>query len=199
MYKKGIWFIMEWSWRLVYANLLWILFCLPIITIIPSTFALIAVTNKWVKEDQEIDIFPTFWKSFTKLFWKSYLYGIIFIVIGFVLYVNVQIVRNGELSGPFFLTIQYALLVTSVLYCVTVLYSVPLSSNFELPVYKTMFFGLMVALRQPIITIVVLIGVSLTLLVFVFATGFGFLFVGSLPALMMCKATHYAVNRLKIT
>ncbi|MFC0472116.1 YesL family protein [Halalkalibacter kiskunsagensis] len=199
MYKKGIWFIMEWVWKLVYVNLVWILFCLPVITIIPSTFALLAVANKWFKEDEEIDIFPTFWKQFKGLFWKSYLYGLTFIIIGFFLFLNLQLVNNGELDGPFFLTVHYALLVTSILYCVTMIYSVPLYLNFGFSVHKTLFFGLMVALKQPIITIMVLIGVLLTILAFVFITGFGFLFVGSLPALMMCKSNHYAMKKLKLT
>ena len=196
MNKKGLWALMEWIWRLMSLNLVWILFSLPIITIIPSTFALIGVADKWVKEDKDLSVFSTFKGLFRKYFRESYRFGFFFIAIGLFLYFDLVIVLNQQ--GVYFLTVQYVLLFTIILFVITMMYSVPVFLNYSYSFFKSLFFGLMLGIRQPIITALVLITIIFIGMLLLFLTGFGVLFFASLPALLICKATHFTIDRLTI-
>lgn len=194
MLNKVLLPIMEWIWRLVYLNLIWILFCLPVITIIPSTFALIAVANKWFKEDKDIATFTTFRQQFTLYFWKSHQYGLTFIITGFFLYLDLMIVSNQV--GSLFLIMRYVIILIIILLVITMIYTVPVHMNYQFSVLKTLLFALNLGLRQPVTTIMVLIGIMLSILTFMFFTGIGILFIGSLPAFMISKSTHYKISKL---
>ncbi|NUK30252.1 DUF624 domain-containing protein [Parageobacillus sp. VR-IP] len=58
MIKKQSWW--EWIWRLLVLNIIWFLFSLPIVSIIPATVAMFAVIEKWLTCDIDILIYKTF-------------------------------------------------------------------------------------------------------------------------------------------
>lgn len=65
----------NWIYRLAYLNLLFIISCLPIITVFPATAALFGVVRQWVKKNDP-PVFTTFKKLFFENFKQSMILGI---------------------------------------------------------------------------------------------------------------------------
>ena len=82
---------------IMYLNLLWILFSIPIITIGASTTAAYQVGMKMVR-DEEGYIGRGFWKAFKENFKQSTIVWIIMFVLGDALYINYQIIN--KLDNP---------------------------------------------------------------------------------------------------
>ena len=96
--------IMNWIWRLSWINLIWLLFSIPIITVIPSTFAMYSVVIKLVKGEDEADILPTFIQDFKKYFKKGFPLGLALFVIGAFLYADMLILK--EQAGSILLILR---------------------------------------------------------------------------------------------
>jgi uncharacterized membrane protein YesL len=192
---RGLTFLMEWLWRLLYLNALWILFSLPIITVIPATASMFSVMDKWVREeDQHESDFKVYFREFKRLFLKSYPLGLSIMLVGCLLVLDLLILRNAV--SEIFVTIRYALLLLSLLFLIAVAYSFPVFLRFQYPWYKTLFFSFMLGIRNPIITFLVSCGFLLVLLLFMFATVVGLLLFASLIALISTISAHFIINSL---
>src|SRR5699024_6508383 len=85
--------------RLAYINLLWVVFSvmgLIVIVFMRSTAAMFAVVRKWVSGDYDISIFRTFWNSYRTEFLKANLLGYMLLVIGYVLFLDLQFLRAQD-------------------------------------------------------------------------------------------------------
>jgi uncharacterized membrane protein YesL len=191
---RALTFLMEWLWRLLYLNALWILFSLPIITVIPATASMFSVMDKWVWEDQHEPDFKVFFREFKRLFLKSYPLGLSIVVIGGLLVLDLLILRDAV--SDIFVTIRYALLLFCLLFLIAVSYSFPVFLRYQYPWYKTLFFSFMLGIRNPIITFLVSCGFLLVLLLFMFATGVGLLLFASLIALISTISAHFIISAL---
>jgi len=192
--RRALMFIMEWLWRLLYLNAIWLLFSLPIITIIPATAAMFAVMDKLVREDQDEPDFKVFFREFKRLFLKSYPLGLSIVIIGGLLVLDLFILRNA-MSGISEI-IRVALLAVSLLFLIAISYSFPVFLRYEFPWYKTLFFSFMLGVRKPFITLLMLCGFLLILLMVLFVTGIGILLFASLIALISTVSAHYVINSL---
>ncbi len=67
-------------WDLVFLNLLYIVFCIPLITIGPATAALFKVTRNYSQE-RSCFMFHEFWKTFKSSFKQSFVTGIVDILL----------------------------------------------------------------------------------------------------------------------
>lgn len=88
----------EW-WSLVKLNLLFLLFCIPIITIGPAMAAMTKVTLVMI-QDRPIDLWYDFWKAFRENFRQGLAAGLILAVIASVLILTtyfdlLNLARNG--------------------------------------------------------------------------------------------------------
>jgi uncharacterized membrane protein YesL len=191
---RALTFLMEWLWRLLYLNALWILFSLPIITIIPATASMFSVMDKWVRDDQHEPDFKVYFREFKRLFLKSYPLGLSIMLVGCLLVLDLLILRNAV--SEVFVTIRYALLLLSLLFLIAAAYSFPVYLRFQYPWYKTLFFSFMLGIRNPIITFLASCGFLLVLLLFMFATGVGLLLFASLIALISTVSAHFIINTL---
>ncbi len=78
-------------WKLIGVNLLYVLFCLPVVTIGPATSAMMKVLKNYAIEKHSF-VFEDFWKAFKENFFKSLvfflIYGILLggVVVGFFIY-----------------------------------------------------------------------------------------------------------------
>nr|WP_285876973.1 DUF624 domain-containing protein [Fictibacillus phosphorivorans] len=185
---------MEWIWKLVYLNIVWILFSLPLITLIPATFVMFSIVNKWLTEDQDPNLFSTFIREFKSYFWKSYPLGIVLIVLGAFLTADLLILK--DLHSTYWLTVRYALIVVMFFFLVTASYSIPIYIHYGLSWYKTLFVSFMIGLRQPLTTFLMLCGILLVVMLVLFATGIGICVMGSLIALITSKAAKIGINKI---
>ncbi|MFP7299785.1 YesL family protein [Neobacillus niacini] len=75
---------MEFIMNAFILNLLWLVICLPILTIFPATTALFAVVRQWQKE-KDIKIFSAFFRHLKANFRQSFILGILWIFFTFLL------------------------------------------------------------------------------------------------------------------
>ncbi|WP_179292576.1 YesL family protein [Bacillus sp. 7884-1] len=191
---RALTFLMEWLWRLLYLNAIWILFSLPVITVIPATASMFSVMDKWVRGDQYEPNFKVYFREFKRLFLKSYSLGLSIVLIGGLLFLDLLILRNAV--SDIFVTIRYGLLLFSLLFLIAVSYSFPVFLRYQFPWYKTLFFSFMLGVRNPVITFLMSCGFLLVLLLVMFATGVGILLFVSLIALISTISAHFIINAL---
>lgn len=77
----------------IFVSFLWLLCCIPIITIGASTTALYYTTNKVIRNERG-DILPEFFKSFRSAFKQATGFWIFFLLIAGVVYFDAKIVKE---------------------------------------------------------------------------------------------------------
>jgi uncharacterized membrane protein YesL len=80
-------------------NLLWILFCLPIVTIFSSTLAMFGVVRKWVTDDFNYTVFKPFINNFKGSLKQGIVFQAVWTIIAAVLIVDFRIVYYNDFLG----------------------------------------------------------------------------------------------------
>ncbi|WNF35669.1 YesL family protein [Bacillaceae bacterium IKA-2] len=149
-------------------NLLWVVVCLPVITIPPATFALYHVLYKWVKGEGS-GLSKEFFHGFKIYFWRSYLLFIGWGIIATATYFYYTMSGgNGGLANAG-MAITILLLVLSFMVHV---YVIPFNVMLEASFKKALGLSIMFAVKN--------LGLTLILAVLLFITA---LFVFLLPYL----------------
>lgn len=128
----------------LYLNLLWIIFSLPIITIGASTTAVYYVTQKMV-DDEEGYVGKMFVKAFKENFKKGTFFWIITAAATYALYIIWQVVTKSE--EIFFLWILLAILATAFVIMV-LLYTMPLTARYENTISNTMKNSFLISVQH---------------------------------------------------
>lgn len=141
-----------------FANLLWILFCIPVITIPPATFALYHVAQKWVKEEGE-GLTKEFFRGLRLYFGRSYLYSFVFLVIGTSVVWYAKEAMDGQ--EGLFLTVGlgFALFAGfSVLFIHLNFMSLTMMT--EISFFQLLWFSLLFAVRHFGLTVLLFLGMG---------------------------------------
>lgn len=109
-------------------NLLFLICCIPIVTIGPASVALYTVTLKAAKNEESY-IVKSFFKAFKSNFKIGILTWLIALAAGMILWVDFRILPN--LSGQFRQILQVLIMMITLLYLITVLYLFPYIARFE--------------------------------------------------------------------
>ena len=165
--------IAEWLTRLVYANILWILFSLfglIILGIMPATAALFAISHKWLRGIENFPIFKTFWQEFKNSFIKANILGVILIILSYIVgnssffyYQQFQI--EGGLN---YQLLFYFMILIVLLYFLILLYIFPLFTNYELKYYHMFKNALLISVLSPGYTILTIASLLLLAVSFLF-------------------------------
>src|SRR5699024_1115589 len=114
---NGFYKVAEKITRFAYVNILWIAFTmagLGILGFFPATAAMFAVIRKWGQGYDDIKVFPTFLETYKKEFKKANIVGYILFLIGYLLTIEFQILRNhGDLA---YMIASYGVIALFVLY-----------------------------------------------------------------------------------
>lgn len=186
--------IMEWLFRLVYVNFLWLLFSIAIITALPSFYAMIAVINEWKDDKEDFTVWSKFLMEFKRNFWKSYRNSVIHLLIIGVLLIDFLILRNNGNENV--ILVSYALLTLAILYITITFYAVPLSVKFSLKYYKTIILALILLMKQPVRSLLMILIPVLSAILLLVQTGFGILFFGSFVAFYMVISTNTGLRKI---
>ena len=151
-------------------NLLWVIVCLPILTIPPATFALYHVLYKWVKNEGR-GLSKEFFLGFKRYFGRSYLYFIGLTIIGLSAYYYYQMAVNNVLGVIIVVGMSVTVVIT-VLVLIINLYVIPFNVMLEATFKKTLVLSCVFAFKH--------FGLTLLLAVVLFITA---LFVFLLPYL----------------
>lgn len=146
----------------VLLNALWIIFCIPIITIFPSTSALFSVTRTWFKEGIDFGLISLFFKSFKRNFIKSFLIGIMWTVAALILYIDFSILFQVEFIGKYvvFILLVFSLIIFTF---ISLYIFFIITSNQSLSIMKVIKHSLILSVSNLLHTILSLIIIILLL------------------------------------
>ncbi|MDX8045490.1 YesL family protein [Gracilibacillus sp. S3-1-1] len=102
--------VFRWITNLAFLNVLWVAFTilgLGILGIFPATTAALGVARKWLKGDHEIRIWPTFKQIYREEFKSANILGWILAVVGYLFFLNYQIIHLAEGDLPFIVPFLY--------------------------------------------------------------------------------------------
>ena len=173
--------------RLAYINLLWMMFTLMgliIFGFMPATVAMFAVTRKWVTGSDDFPIFKTFWQNYKEEIVKSNLFGLFFVFIGYILYVNFMIVSDQVM---WMTIVRYILLVASILYIVTVLMFFPVYVHLQLKGAEYIKTALLLGIAYPQYTVIMVVGIVGIQYIMMFLPGLIPFFTASLISYLLTK------------
>ena len=113
---------------LIVLNVVFLLCCIPIVTIGPAVTAMHYVTLKMVK-DENGSVLKNFLKSFKDNFKQSFIVWVIFLIISIVFVIDYKILQNVGISENKVLAVIVAAIY---MFCsFTVMYTFPLLARFE--------------------------------------------------------------------
>ena len=143
-----------WAMRLAYVNILWFTFTLVglfFFGLMPATAGMFAVVRKWVAGDTDIKIFQTFWKSYSKEFLKANLLGYLLAGIGYLLYIELQILRAQENMSYF--VASYGVIALLIVLLIVLLYSFPIFVHFNISTLQNIKWAFVIGVIHPVLTI----------------------------------------------
>lgn len=171
---------------MVCLNLLWMICCIPIVTIGASTTALYTVMLKMVKNEEGY-IFRGFFKAFKSNFKQSTIIWIIVLLLGIVCWIDSRVA--GVMPGAVETVMRAVFLLVGFLLLSVVLYIFPLTARYENTIRATFKNALILTIGKlpyTLLMVVVTVGsVILTLwntTTLMFALPLWFLIGGSLIA-----------------
>jgi uncharacterized membrane protein YesL len=167
-------------------SLLWLLGCLPVVTIPASTAAVFAVTRRWADGD-EPRLLREFGSAFRRLFWRSSLVGALWLAAGAVLFLDFVIIGHMEAGARRPLWVLLAAF--GVIYALTSANVGPALAGGDVEWRRMVANAALVAAAQPLPTAAsTLVLLSAATLVWVFP-----------PVLLVLpSATAYVVTRLHV-
>ncbi|MGP4042478.1 YesL family protein [Gracilibacillus sp. D59] len=140
--------------KLTYLNTLWFLFMLlgfVLFGLGPATAALCKIQHSWLKEKDVSSIFSSFWKEYKLSFLKVNMLTIILIVLGAIIYFDLQFFMEKE--GLWYRTISILIFIFSIWYMMVVLYVFPIYTHYQVKLFTTIRYAFIVAMLNPFKTI----------------------------------------------
>lgn len=171
----------------VLLNALWIILCIPIITIFPSTTALFSVVRKWTTEGTDAGSIQLFLTSFKENFKKSFLIGLLWMIAGLILYFDLSILLQIEFTGKFFVFILLAF--AAILYAFVSIYVFFIMVQYELTILHTIRNALILSVSRLLHTILILIVIATALIITYYFKIFMMIF-GSVLAFILYHIFH---------
>lgn len=129
-----------------YLNILWLVCCLPIVTIGASTTALFYVTLK-VAKNEEGSLTKAFFHSFKTNFRQSTIIWLILLVVGIVLGFDGYIFYHMRFENAFWTVATAVFLVAVVAYDIILMYIFPLLARFDNTIQAMFKNAIMLGMR----------------------------------------------------
>lgn len=175
----------------IWLNILWLVFSIPVVTIGASTTAMFSVTMKMAR-DKEGYVFQGFWKSFKENFKQATIIWIILLIVGTVL--------GTDIYYFYYSTSKYAkfgmagMIALSSLALCTTAYIFPLQAQFENSVKQTIKNAFIMCVRHlpwTVLLLAIYIAAAICLYITAFLVG---IFIFGLAAFV----TSFIYNRIFI-
>lgn len=164
-----IWKLYEvstWVLRIMYVNLLWLLFSLAgliIFGFFPATASMFVVTRKWILREKEIPIFKTFWEHYRSCVVQTNILGYSLILVGTFLYIDL---RFSQTSQQFiFQAFSYLFIFLFLVYFIVVLYIFPVYVHYKFKTFEYIKYAFIISVGRPFRSIMLLTGLIITFLI----------------------------------
>jgi uncharacterized membrane protein YesL len=146
---------------LVYLNLLWLVACLPVVTIAPSTAAMFGVVRGWIR-GKDTPTTREFFSLFRENFGRSLAVGFVWAVLGAVLAADFLLVGQME---SFRRPLYVVFLAFAFLYLSATVYLFPVMVSYELDWKGVIKNSLLFSVARPLTTLQCLLTVGVALFV----------------------------------
>ncbi len=182
----------DWITKLAYVNLLWVVFTLLggiVLGIMPATVAMFATLKAQLQTSRESPVSSVFIQNYKQEFWKSNRLGMILVVVGALLVLDLRFF-NQMAQSSLFLVLKYITVGILAVYLFTVMYVFPVFVTYKMPLSRILQVSIFIAATRPIRSILMLIfGFAFTFILS-FMHALFILFIGSgLAILMLLNAT----------
>ena len=135
-------------------NLVFIIVCIPLVTIGPAISALYYASVKSIRRDRSYPI-KEFFKAFKRDFKQSFIVGLILVLASVIIYVDIRFVMDFIKNG--FTAMCYVYLVIGMVISFISVYIFPLISRFSLKISGLFRLSFYLAIRHLLTTIVSII------------------------------------------
>lgn len=156
----------EWFSGIAILNLSWLLFSLPIFTLIPATDAVFEVVHDWKEEGKPESIFTQFTIFFKRNFKKSFRLGLPIFISILLLIMDLYFLNSFNQPTTTFQIFKYAFYTFAILILLMILYVYPLSKRQQEASPKLLLFAFMLIVGNLKITFSILIILVACLFIF---------------------------------
>lgn len=153
---------------LMLLNIVWLICCIPVITIGASTTAMYDVAMKLYLNNEE-GIFIDFFRAFKKHFLKAT--GLYLIIAGFGAFIAIDLWCAVHMAGPLKFVMTVVILAVGYFFMATVTHAGPVLAYWELSFGKTIKYAFIHAMRMGLQTILIMLMDLLPFLLLVFNQG----------------------------
>ncbi|MFW6282214.1 MAG: YesL family protein [bacterium] len=190
--------VLEWISRLVFINIYWIFFTLlglVIFGFMPSTLAMFSIIDRFLKGEENIKIFRDFWHEYKANFLKINFIGLIMIIIGLILYIDLQYFKDQ--SGLVFTFLTFLIWLFILFYIFVFIYIFPIYNRYDLKIYHILKNALFFIFITPLETIQMILVLFLPLIFFRYLPSL-LPFLGiSLPVLLMSWVANRTIVKVE--
>lgn len=163
-------------------NLVFIIVCIPIVTIGPAVSALYYASVKSIRRDRSYPI-KEFFKAFKRDFKQSFIVGLILVLAAVIIYVDIRFVVDYIKND--FTAMRYVYLVIGLVISFISVYIFPLISRFSLKISGLFRLSFYLAIRHLLTTIVSIILLFGGFVLVYISAGLALLFVPVLANLLI--------------
>lgn len=144
------------AFDMVVLNVIWLILCIPVITIVPATTALYYAVVKVIRRERSYAV-KEFFRSFKRNFKQGAFFSVLVVILIFVMYIDFryawELMQAQESSGSTYFGV---FLVISIIFCAMFSYLCPLLSRFEMKISGLLKTSFVMATRHLLTTIVLL-------------------------------------------
>jgi len=144
------------AFDMVVLNTIWLILCIPIITIVPATTALYYAVVKVIRRERSYAI-KEFFRSFKRNFKQGAVFSVLALLLVFVMYIDFryawELMKIQDSSGSTYFGV---FLVIAILFSSMFAYISPLLSRFEMKISGILKTAFVMATRHLLTTVVLL-------------------------------------------
>ncbi|MFJ5768978.1 YesL family protein [Psychrobacillus sp. NPDC093180] len=191
-WRGSLYHYMDWAFKLAYLNILWlmgILIGFGILGFFPSTVAMFSVLRKWTQgEVEELKVFTHFKNEYKKEFVRSNKYGYLWLILGLIIYVDLQFFRGIPTLWALLVSLFFFML--GAIYIVALLYAFPVFVHYKLTIKQYFRNCLLIVLSNPLFSIFMVLGFYFPYYLMIKIPGLLPFFGGSLISLVLMTISH---------
>lgn len=180
----------------VYLQLLWVGFTIlgfGVLGFYPSTVAMFTVVRKWVMKEMGIPIFKTFWQAYKKEFIKTNILGLVFTIVGYILYIDIQfIILNIKHIHPVFVVLIFFIVYLALSF---IIFFFPIYVHFQYKFFEYFKYSFLYSLLSPFKTMGILVTTLFLLFIMVKIPALLTLFCGSMISYLWMWFVYQLVNQ----
>lgn len=195
-FSNAVYTFCDWIARLAYINLLWILFTLSgffVFGFFPATIAMLATLRQFIRKNHP-PVFQTFWQYYKKEFFNSNKLGLIFVVIGLILFMNIRFLQSTSSDMSSFLF--YSSIIMSGIYFLIICYTLASYVEVDQPLGTHLKNAFLITISNPLPSLFIIFGFAAVYFAVTYLSGLGFFFSGSILGLVILSSANLAYKNI---